>query len=54
MIFDLGIESVTDFGSVAYYDRIWTVEFRDYSTRVVLEDAADSPTENYVLEPVED
>jgi len=44
---DLGIEALIEYPAIAYYGRIWHVEFRDWTTALVIEDE----TENFVLEP---
>jgi hypothetical protein len=53
-------EAVKKYGQIAYYANIWLVEFRDYSTCLVIEEseeqrAADTrrglePQENYIIE----
>jgi hypothetical protein len=50
-MFDFGIEAVTRYAkSIAYYEGgIFLVEFRDYSTRLVINDA--ECDEVYVFEP---
>jgi hypothetical protein len=35
---DLGIEAVKRYHQIAYYGSIWLVEFRDYSTVLVIEE----------------
>lgn len=56
-MFDFGIEAITEYPEIAYYGRIWHVEFVDYTSAVVIEDLSpESPdwqkNENYVFAPV--
>jgi hypothetical protein len=53
-MFDFGFEAVTRYQEIEYYGRIWLVEFRDYTTVLVISDPTHSPCANYVLPPVED
>ncbi len=39
-MFDFGIESVKRYNECAYYGRIWLVEFRDYTSLLVMENSA--------------
>jgi len=52
-MFDLGIEAITRYPAIAYYGAIWSVEFRDYTTALVISDSVNPPyaTDNYILEP---
>ena len=49
-MFDLGIEAVEEYDEIACYGALWIVDFRDYERVIVIEDPADSPEENYILE----
>ena len=51
---DSGIEAVTRYEEIACYGPLWLVEFRDYSTALVIEDPVDCPDANHVLRVVED
>lgn len=58
--FDLSIEAVRSYGEIAYYGRIWLVQFRDWTTVMVIEESTEQqnanvrrggePQENYLLE----
>lgn len=50
---DFGIEAVTQYEEIAYYGPLWLVEFRGYSTVIVIGDPVDCPDANHVLRVVE-
>ena len=49
-MFDFGIESVTRYNEIAFYGPLWLVEFRDWSSVIVIADPIDSPERNFVME----
>ena len=52
MMFDLAITAITEFAEIAYYGRLWLVEFRDYLQVIVVEDdiGARSEDGNFILD----
>jgi len=58
--FDIGIETICKYGHIAYYGCIWLVQFRDWSTILVIEESEEQqvanirrgsePQENYLME----
>ena len=49
---NIGIETVYEFGPIAYYGAVWLVLFKGgLCPAIVIEDPEDSPDENYLLLP---
>lgn len=49
-LFEFGLEAVTEYQAIAHYGPLWLVEFRDYTTVIVISD----PNENYIITPKEE
>ena len=43
-MFDVGIEAVTCFGTIAHYGAVWLVEMRDWASLIVIEQATVTKT----------